>query len=69
MAPSLRATMQRRVLVNYRVDPVVLASLLPRPFRPALVAGQGVAGICLIRLGAIRPVGFPSAVGLTSIAR
>lgn len=64
--PSLQATMQRRVLVNYRVDPDALASVLPRPFRPALVAGHGMAGICLIRLAAIRPLGFPSSMGLTS---
>jgi hypothetical protein len=30
------------------------------------VDGHGVAGICLIRLGGIRPSGLPAAVGLTS---
>lgn len=64
--PPLRATMERRILVNYRVDPDVLAAVLPAPFRPALVNGQGVAGICLIRLGDIRPAGLPAAMGLTS---
>ena len=65
-APTIKATMQRRILVNYRIDPGVLESLLPSPFRPALVDGYGIAGICLIRLGAIRPAGVPAAVGLTS---
>lgn len=65
-APTLRAVMQRRILVNYRVDPDVLASALPPPFRPALVGGYGVAGICLIRLGALRLAGVPSSLGLTS---
>ena len=50
-APAIRAVMERRLLVNYRVDPELLAALLPAPFRPVLVAGYGVAGICLIRLG------------------
>jgi len=58
--------MERRVLVNYRVDPTVLAALLPAPFRPALVDGHGIAGICLLRLAAVRPAGLPDAVGMTS---
>jgi hypothetical protein len=64
-APALAAVMERRILVNYRVDPDLLGSYLPAPFRPALVGGQGVAGICLIRLGRIRPAGLPAA-GLRS---
>ena len=64
--PTIRATIQRRLLVNYRVDPQALSLVLPPPFRPALVNGYGVAGICLIRLGAVRPVGLPAAVGVTS---
>jgi Uncharacterized conserved protein (COG2071) len=59
-APALAAVMERRILVNYRVDPDVLARYLPAPFRPALVGGYGVAGICLIRLGRIRPAGVPA---------
>ncbi len=64
--PTIRATIQRRILVNYRVEPDVLASLLPEPFRPVLVDGYGVAGICLIRLGGIRPAGLPPGLGVTS---
>ncbi len=51
---------ERRILVNYRVDPDLLGSYLPTPFRPAPVGGHGVAGICLIRLGRIRPAGLPA---------
>ena len=64
-APALAAVIERRILVNYRVDPDLLGSYLPAPFRPALVGGRGVAGICLIRLGRIRPAGLPAA-GLRS---
>jgi hypothetical protein len=64
--PAMRAVMERRLLVNYRVDPELLAALLPAPFRPVLVGGYGVAGICLIRLGQIRPEGVPARSGLTS---
>jgi hypothetical protein len=64
-APALAAVIERRILVNYRVDPDLLDSYLPAPFRLALVGGHGVAGICLIRLGRIRPAGLPAA-GLRS---
>jgi len=62
----VEATIERRILVNYRVDVGVLASLLPSPFRPAPVGGVGVAGICLIRLGGIHFSGLPPALGLTA---
>ncbi len=65
-APTIKATIERRILVNYRVEPAALASVLPVPFRPALVDGHGIAGICLIRMGGIRPAVLPSAVGLTT---
>jgi hypothetical protein len=61
-APDVHATIERRILVNYRVDIDVLASLLPAPFRPAPCGGVGIAGICLIRLGGIRFSGLPTCV-------
>jgi hypothetical protein len=54
------------MLINFRCKPVVLAQLLPPPFRPKLVNGWGMAGICLIRLGGIRPAFLPALGGLTS---
>ena len=60
MLPQVRARLDRRILVNYRVDPDVLAAALPAPFRPVIVCGHGIAGICLIRLGQIRPAGMPA---------
>lgn len=64
--PTIRGTIDRRILVNFRVDPEVLARILPAPFRPQLVDGFGVAGICLIRLKHIRPRGLPAWVGVGS---
>ena len=57
---------RRRLLVNYRVDPEVVQRLLPARFRPKLHQGQAVAGMCLIRLEQIRPLGLPGIVGITS---
>lgn len=64
--PDIIGTIERRLLVNYRVNPQVLQRVLPEPFRPQLVAGAGVAGICLIRLGDLRPEGVPHSLGLTT---
>lgn len=64
--PELVGDVERRLLINYRVEPDVIASLLPGPFRPHLVNGYAVAGICMIRLGSMRPAGVPGRVGLTS---
>src|SRR5450631_100992 len=64
--PALEGVIDRRLLVNYRVDPEIAARWLPAPFRPQLVNGFAVAGICLIRLVKLRPVGAPRWAGLTS---
>jgi hypothetical protein len=64
--PIIRGIIDRRILVNYRVDPAVLARLLPAPFRPKLVNGAGMAGVCLIRLKDIRPRFWPSILGISS---
>ena len=64
--PVIRGVIARRILVNYRVDPAVLARLLPAPFRPQLVGGAGIAGVCMIRLEAIRPRPLPAWMGLAS---
>jgi hypothetical protein len=64
--PIIRGLIDRRILVNYRVDPEVLALLLPPPFRPKIVHGFGMVGICLIRLRSIRPKGLPAWLGISS---
>ena len=64
--PVIRGVIDRRILVNYHVDPRVLAPLLPAPFRPKVVHGIGMVGICLIRLKKVRPTLFPSWLGIAS---
>lgn len=64
--PTIEGVIDRRVLVNFRVDPERMAPLLPAPFRPQLVDGWAIGGICLIRLTQIRPKGLPGVVGLRS---
>jgi hypothetical protein len=64
--PTIRGTIDRRILVNFRVAPNVLSRLLPNPFRPKLVHGVGMAGVCLIRLQHIRPRLLPRFFGIAS---
>jgi hypothetical protein len=64
--PAMVGTIERRLLINYQVDAEALEGVLPSPFRPQLIDGVGMAGICLIRLGHLRPVGAPAPLGITS---
>lgn len=64
--PVLHGIIDRRILVNYRVDPAVLMPLLPPPFRPKIVHGHALAGICLIRLKYVRPRFVPWFLGISS---
>ena len=64
--PTIQGLIDRRVLVNFRIDPEVLAKVCPAPFRPQVVNGYGVAGICLIRLKQIRPRMLPAFLGIGS---
>jgi Uncharacterized conserved protein (COG2071) len=57
---------ERRLLVNFMVRPDQVARHLPDGLRPQLVGGVGVAGICLIRLGQLRPHGVPRNWGITT---
>ena len=63
---AVQGIIDRRILVNFRCDPKPLGRLLPAPFRPGLVRGFGIAGVCLIRLRDIRPTGLPSWLGVAS---
>ena len=64
--PVIRGIIDRRILVNFRVDPAAIQRILPRPFRPKLVKDHAIAGVCMIRLKDVRPRGAPSFVGMTS---
>ena len=64
--PTIRGTIRRRLLLNFRVDPDVVSRQLRAPFVPKLQRGHAIAGVCLIRLEGIRPLGVPRAVGFSS---
>ena len=64
--PVLRGLIDRRILVNFRLDPEAVKRVLPAPFRPKLVKGHAMGGICLIRVKEVRPRLLPGFVGIGS---
>jgi hypothetical protein len=64
--PAIKGIIRRRILLNYRVSSEVVQKVLPTNFRPKLVDGYAIAGICMIRMEAIRPKGLPAIVGVSS---
>lgn len=67
MTPDVIAgVIDHRILLNYRVDPCVIARQVPSPLQPKLVKGFGIAGICQISVSRMRPRGLPQVVGLAS---
>jgi len=63
---SIACTIERRLLVNYRISPDLLCAHLPAGFRPQLVSGWAVGGVCFIRLAHARPSGLPLRIGIRS---
>lgn len=66
MLPVIEGVIARRVLLNFRADPAVVAALIPKPLEVATQKGFAVVGICLIRLEKLRPKGLPALVGISS---
>lgn len=64
--PVIQGVIRRRILVNFRVDPRVMQVQLPSRFQPKLHEDHAIAGICLIRLEAVRPRFVPYFLGLSS---
>ena len=66
IAQAIECTVERRLLVNYRIEPELVARLLPRPFRPQVVSGLAVGGVCFLRLGGFRVGRLPRVPGLVT---
>ena len=64
--PTIQGIIDRRILVNFTVDPEIILKSIPKPFRPKIYKGKAIVGICLIRLKHIRPKGFPDFIGISS---
>lgn len=64
--PVITGILDRRILLNYQLDPDYLKKFLPKPFTPRLYKGMGVGGICMIRFSSLRPRFAPAFLGIDS---
>jgi hypothetical protein len=64
--PVLDGVIDRRILVNYRVDPEVVKAILPPHLEPLIINGYASAGICLLRLKNVGIKYSPSFLRITS---
>lgn len=64
--PVLNGIIDRRILINYRVDADVVKKLLPQHLDPIVINGFASAGICLLRLKNIGVKYSPSIFRITS---
>ena len=66
MLPVIEGVIGRRLLLNFRIDPDLVAPLLPEPLEVLTHRRFAIVGICLIGMERLRPKGLPSWLGLTS---
>ena len=64
--PTITGIIDRRILVNFIIDPDIAKVIVPAPFTPKVFNGKAIAGICLIRLKQVRPKGLPAFIGFGS---
>ncbi|TCC86994.1 hypothetical protein EZ428_22585 [Pedobacter frigiditerrae] len=64
--PTIHGFIDRRILINFTVDPDIIQKIIPAPFRPKIYTGKAIVGICLIRLKDIKPKGLPNFIGISS---
>lgn len=69
-SPSIYGRLIDRYLFNFRIDPAVLESHLPRLkwLKPRIVNGSGVVSFCLLRLEGVTLWPLPSAFGFETIS-
>lgn len=46
--PAIHGYIDRRILINYTVDPKDIEKIIPQPFRPKIYKERAIVGICLI---------------------
>lgn len=63
---EITGKIDHRILLNYRIDPEVAQSVLPKEFKPKLINGFAIGGICQLSLSDMRPKGLPVIVGTNS---
>ncbi len=63
---EVKGKIDHRILLNYRIDPEVMQQNLPKEFKPKIINGYAIGGICQVSLSQMRPNGLPSIFGSKS---
>jgi len=63
---SVSGLCERRLILNWRVDPELVVKHLPRPFRPRLVNGKAIVGVDILKLANMRLTGLPGFTGFST---
>jgi hypothetical protein len=63
---EITGIIDHRILLNFRVNPDVMQRALPDVFRPKVVSGYAIGGICQVSLSKMRAKGLPEVVGTRS---
>jgi len=64
--PIIEGVIKRRILINYQVESEIISGRLPSIFKPKVVKGKSIIGVCLIRLEQIHPKFVPLSLGISS---
>jgi uncharacterized protein YqjF (DUF2071 family) len=63
---EVKGIIDHRILLNYRIDPKIMQKNLPDEFKPKIINGYAVGGICQVSLSEMRPKGLPNILGAKS---
>jgi Uncharacterized conserved protein (COG2071) len=63
---TIHGIIDRRILLNYHVEPEALQKVLPPGFRSKIFRGKGIGGVCMIRFRELRPRRIAAWLGLGS---
>lgn len=59
---EITGIIDHRILLNFRIDPQVMQEQLPPEFKPKIVGGYAIGGICQVSLSSMRPKGMPPTI-------
>lgn len=65
LVQSFSGVCQRRISLNWCIDPELARRVLPDLFRPALFDGKCIVGIDILKLVEMRPLGFPALINVS----
>jgi hypothetical protein len=64
--PVLRGSVDRRLVLTYRLEPTAAAAAVPDRFRPRTVRGHALGSLLILRIRGLRPRGLPERAGRTT---